>query len=104
MTNLLKETREFLEFCIKTTDDVNWVGSNDGKYVISWTEFEKIANFEYDAGYGSQKIAPNLVVVGDNWWISRAEYDGAEDWIFNTLPIMDNSMMKPFDTVMEHIK
>jgi hypothetical protein len=102
MTNLLIETIGYLTICDKTVEDVNWVGSSDGKYVISWQEFEKIGNVNYNSGYGSQEIAADLVVVGNNWWLSRLEYDGAEDWTFNTLPIMKKKI-KPFNTVLELI-
>lgn len=71
-----------------TPDDVNWVGSRNGLYVLSWKEFEeKFKNLDYDNGYGSQVIASDLIVVGDNWWLERAEYDGLEWWEFRTPPI-----------------
>jgi len=89
MSNLLKETVEYLTWVHKTTDDVRWVGSHDGKYAMSWDEFALIADIEYDAGYGGQEIASDLVVVGDDWWFTRSEYDGSEGWRFNTKPYQE---------------
>lgn len=86
MTNLLKETLEVLKKYGKSPKDVRWIGSRDGRYAITWKEFEKIANVEYDNGYGSQKVAMDLVVVGDDWWLERHEYDRSEWWEFKTLP------------------
>ena len=85
--NLLKETiGEMLENN-KTTYDVLWVGSADGEYAISWNEFKAIADFEYDSVFGWQEIAKDLIVVGNNWWLERHEYDGSEWWEFKVLPV-----------------
>ena len=70
MTNLLKETLEVLEKYGKSPKDVRWVGSRDGRYAITWEEFEKIADIEYDNSFGAQEVAMDLVVVGDDWWLS----------------------------------
>jgi hypothetical protein len=86
MANLLKETQNILEWSGKTPADVLWVGSFDGEYTITWAEFEQLANIEYDSGYGGQEIANDLVVVGNDWWLTRSEYDGSEGWHFNTKP------------------
>lgn len=87
MSNLLKETLEMLEWKGKTPADVLWVGSSDGVYAITWSEFEQLANIEYDFNYiYSQKIAKDLVIVGNNWWLTRSVFDGWEGWDFNTTP------------------
>lgn len=86
MENLLDETKRALKFNGKSPQDVKWVGSYTGTHAISWEEFEKISNFEYDDGFGSNNVGRELVVVGDNWWLARGEYDGSEWWSFNTLP------------------
>ena len=86
MRNLLKETIEELRRNGKDEKDVLWVGSSDGKYAISWEEFKKIADIEYDCKFGAQEIAEDLVVVGKDWWLERHEYDGSEWWAFKTLP------------------
>lgn len=82
--NLLQETISKLAHYGKTTKDVLWVGDNDVHF--TWDEFAKVANIEYDNGYGGHEIFEDLVIVGDNWWLSRGEYDGSEWWEFLTPP------------------
>jgi len=98
MTNLLEETRFVLASRNKTPENILWVGSRDGTYALSWTEFEKIADVNYDAGFGGQEVVSDLVVVGDGWWLSRGEYDGSEGWNFNTAPVLKESPV-PFSKV-----
>lgn len=83
--NLLKETKEVLKKNGKTIDDVIWIGTD--KHFIDKETFIRLADTEYDAGYGSPEVATNLVIVGKDWWLEREEYDGSEWWEFNTLPI-----------------
>ena len=96
--NLLEETLEDLKDYVKTTSDVKWVGSRDGALGMTWDDFAKIASVEYDAGYGSQEIAKDLVVVGHDWWLERSEYDGSERWTFQKRPVLADEY-KPFDRV-----
>ena len=81
-TNLFEETVLALQYHDKTLEDVLWVGGNDYE-VVNWQEAMKV---DYDRGFGGQKIATDLVVVGDGWWLERAEYDGSEWWAFKTMP------------------
>jgi hypothetical protein len=99
MENLLDETRSKLNENDKTEADVRWVGSADGTYAMPWEAFVVIANVNYDDGYGSQEIARDLVVVGDDWWLERHEYDGAEGWEFRRAPTMQHDA-RVFSTVM----
>lgn len=84
MSNLLKETIDELRSHNKTLDDVIWIGSE--KYEIEKDEFIKLADIEYHSGYGAQKVADDLLIVGNDFWLSREEYDGSEWWKFNTMP------------------
>lgn len=87
MSNLVKETIGYLAELGYGESDVLWVGSRDGKFAMSWADFEdKFKNLEYDAGFGRQEIAADLVVVGENWWLEREEYDGAECWAYKKYP------------------
>ena len=86
MINLLQETLECLQENGKSPKDVLWVGSSDGGCAISWGNFSKIADFEYDNEYGCREIVSDLVIVGDNWWLERGEFAGAEWWDFKTTP------------------
>lgn len=82
-TNLVEET-------LKRFDgrEVDWVGSADGEYAMSWDEFvEKFKGLNYDSGYGAQHIATDLVVVfTDGSWLERHEYDGSEWWEIKRRP------------------
>ena len=82
--NLLKETLGQLVEEGKTPDDVLWVGNKD--HWFSWAEFAALADQEYDSGYGSPEVATDLLVVGENFWLERHEYDGSEWWEFKDLP------------------
>lgn len=100
MTNFLQETKNVIKANGKTIEDVLWVGN--GEYVISWADFEKISNVEYDSGYGAQEMPTDILVVGKDWWMEREEYDGAESWSFKTMP-RKQSKTKPFKYVtIEH--
>ena len=87
MKNLLNETLEKLETYNKTESDVSYV---DYEGYFSFEKFKKIANFEYNDGYGGNEIPMSLKIVGDNWWLERAEYDGSEWWEFKTMPLKPN--------------
>ena len=84
MSNLLKETLEILKRNNKTENDVKWVGTTTHK--TTWKDFKKNADVDYDSGYGSPKVAQDLLVVGENWWLERDEYDGSEWWDYKDLP------------------
>lgn len=84
MTNLLKETVDDLKSAGKQPTDIQWIG--DGRYITDWNTFEKIADIEYDSGFGAQEIATTLKIVGVDWWMERHEYDGSEWWEFKTIP------------------
>ncbi len=84
--NLLQETIQKLEEHERSSEDVLWVGSGDGKYAISWAEFAELADQTYTRDYNGQLVAKDLVVVGDKWWLKRKEYDGGEWWQFVIFP------------------
>lgn len=84
MSNLLKETLELLESYNKKETDVKWVGTSTHK--TTWEDFKKTADVDYESGYGSAKVAQDLLVVGENWWLERGEYDGSEWWDYKEMP------------------
>lgn len=89
MTNLLKETLEILSENGKSPADVRWVGVRSSKPPEPhgmWDDFVKFADINYDSGYGGNEVSGGLVVVGDDWWLERGEYDGSGWWEFKTLP------------------
>lgn len=97
---LLDETLEYLkEKGIDPEKEVKWVGSRDGKYAMSFAEFaEKFAELAYYDQFGHQEIARDLVIVGEDWWLERVEYDGSEWWDLKKTPIL-SSAPKNFNCV-----
>lgn len=89
MINLLKETKEILERHGLTLEDIKWVSADEG--LIPVELFLIKADHEYDDGYGSVKVDPCLIVVGDGWWLERREYDGSEWWAFCAAPVKPNT-------------
>lgn len=84
MRNLKEETLSELESHGKTKEDIRWIGCN--KFKIPINLFWKLADKEYDSGYGGVEVAPDLLIVGDNWWLERHEYDGSEWWEYKEKP------------------
>ena len=86
IVNFLKDTLNKMEENGVSPDDVLYVFNSFG--YCSWEEFEKLANFDYNNGYGLVAIDLNLIVRGSDWWLERAEYDGSEWWEYKTLPML----------------
>ena len=78
--NLYAETIDKLKEKGKTNLDVLWIGCKDFKIDNFW---DIAKHTKYDNGFGGQEIAPDLVIVGKDFIMSRKEYDGSEGWIFN---------------------
>ena len=87
MINFYEETCCKLESYGKTEKDIRWIGNHDGYFDMTGITLKDIFDFEYDNGYGGAEIDMTLFIVGDDWWLERAEYDGAEWWEFKTMPI-----------------
>lgn len=92
--NLLEETLEKLKEHGKTPEDITWIGCLSDGY-FTWDEFKKLADVEYDDGYGTAEVDEGLVIVGDTWWLSRGEYDGSEWWDFNEKPEKPTNEIDP---------
>ena len=84
MTNLLHETLEILEDNGKSFEDIQWVGTSTGE--ISLASFLSEADTDYDNSYGIEEVNMALVVVGNDWWLERHEYDGSEWWEYKKKP------------------
>lgn len=82
--NLKNSTLNVLKRHNKLPSDIKWVGCTSFKIPIE--EFWKLADREYDAGYGGVEVAEDLIVVGESWWLERHEYDGSEWWEYKELP------------------
>lgn len=84
MKNLKEETLSKLMANGKTPEDIKWIGCKEFKIPINL--FWKLADHLYDDSYGTEEVATDLLIVGDNWWLERSSYDGAEWWSYKTMP------------------
>jgi len=82
--NLLQETKNIIKFFGKFQKDVEWVGTQH--VFMSWGSFKKWADVDYDNSFGGEVINPDLLVVGEDWWLERHEYDGSEWWEYKEKP------------------
>lgn len=98
--NLLKETINMLLDHEKTTDDVVWCGSN--KQWFTWQEFEALANVKYNNSYGGAEVSESLKIVGEDFWLERYEYDGAEWWEFKEFPKKPMNHIVPPSVLQEN--
>lgn len=83
--NFFYEIVEALKEHDKSINDIQWIGSDiaifDTESFLNWSK-----NFDYDNGYGGNVIPLDIVVVGTDWWLERAEYDGYEWWEYKKQP------------------
>ena len=82
--NLWKETIEILRKNGKSFKDI--VAIRGDEFQITKEDFVKYSNTDYDDGFGSPKVAEDLVVIGSDFWLERHEYDGSEWWEFKSTP------------------
>lgn len=91
MTNLWEETIKELTTFGKSFDDVKYIQGSD--FGITKENFEQVAKkSEYYSGFGAAKVAEDLVIVGDDWWLERHEYDGSEWWESKETPKQINEV------------
>lgn len=91
MTNFLQETIKAIKESGHSHEDIIFIGSHESGYRCDWQQFIKIADFEYDEGFGAPKIASDLIFIfSDGQQLRRGEYDGAEEWDFYKLPNFSN--------------
>lgn len=84
LTNLYDETIKALG---DKKDKVLYV-NYEGDFFTTIDDFlEKAKDIWYYAGYGLDVIDDEIYIVGENWWLERAEYDGSEWWEYKELPI-----------------
>ena len=82
--NLLKETLNALSTSGKKEKDVLWVGN--ATHECDWSAFKILADTDYDSGFGAAEVAQDLLIVGQDWWLERHEYDGSEWWEYKETP------------------
>ena len=93
--NLLKDTKEFIEMLGYTPEDIIFIGSEQSGHSCSWDEYLLIANIDYKSGFGSQKIAHDLIIVfSDKSKLWRNDYDGSEWWEYSDTFKMPKKLKK----------
>ena len=84
--SLLEETLGILKDRGIKPEDVEYVLTSEAW--MTWEEFADAAKkVYYDSGFGAQEVDASLKVVGTDWWLERAEYDGSEWWKLCTTPL-----------------
>jgi hypothetical protein len=90
MTEFIEETKnkEVLCACIvyeKTYDNETKIVLPVDYSIKEYEHFLSLLNFEYDEGYGSQKLF-GFIWYKDGTWSDRGEYDGSEWWSYQKIP------------------
>ena len=89
--NFYEETIDVLKDKGKTMDDVVWIGGNS--FEMPKENFIELARKQiYDSGYGGQEMPRDIKIVGKDFWLERAEYDGSEWWEYKEFPIRPNEI------------
>ena len=92
--NLLQETIEAITKSGHAIEDVAFIGSEDAQHRCTWEEFERMADTEYDNGFGGAEVATDLIVrFNDGRRMWRGEYDGSEWWEYD--PIDERDYTQP---------
>ncbi|MEK9355154.1 hypothetical protein V9756_23375, partial [Escherichia coli] len=75
----LKETEEAIADSGHVPEDIIFIGSRTTGHSCTWDEFQTIADFEYDSGYGGQEVVSDIEIVFNvGQSMHRGEYDGSE--------------------------
>lgn len=86
MSNLLSETTQLMKSIEKQIKDIVFIGSLKSGHECSWSKFKKLADREYDSGYGSHQVSQDLVIAfSDGSMLTRGEYDGSEWWDYTAI-------------------
>lgn len=81
MINLLQETIKAIQSCGHTPEAIVFIGSPESDHQCTWAQFATMADVEYDADFGRQNVARDLVIVfADGSRLARFDYDGEESW------------------------
>jgi hypothetical protein len=81
MTNLKEETIDTIKQHNLDPNNIVFIGSIQSRHECTWNQFLKLADRQYDSGYGSTKVMQDLVIVfKDGQKLDRREYDGSEWW------------------------
>ena len=85
MANLLTETVEVLQRNGKTLADIVWFGKRDCSFED--VEIDELLKLAYNDNWGCAEVDLEFILVGEDFWLQRREYDGMEWWEYNTYPL-----------------
>jgi hypothetical protein len=89
MDTLYQSVVDCLKKNNKSENDVIWVGTYDGEYVLSWSDFVPMAKKLYELGMYSNArlVQSDLVILGNDWYLERIDIPGLmEQWNFKLFP------------------
>jgi hypothetical protein len=96
--NLLHETVEAIAENGHQPDQIIFIGSETSGHSCTWSEFEKLADREYDPFMG-QEVAGDLIIVFDDLTkLWRMECDG-EGWWEYSKPFKMPEVLKPIQAL-----
>ena len=84
----------------KKESDVKWVGNEKEK--MTWEQFKQHADFQYYDEPSCVEIVLDLMIVADDWYLSRSEEYGVEEWVFNTHPVEPRTSNPALSLVTEY--
>ena len=108
MRNLLQETLNYLKELGYSDSNVSFVVTD--KHILTWDQFAHLAtkvNYQ-PASYkrspvtsecrktSPKQINPDLMIVGDQWWLERRDSRFTEHWYFVAIP-QENSLPRTDD-------
>lgn len=97
--NFLQETKDVLERNNKTFKNIKNIYGNE--FQITLENFIDFADKDYDNGYGGQEMPEDIKILGDDFYMTRDEYDGSENWVYHTMP---NKITLPFKKIEQKEK
>lgn len=97
MKSIVDEARDAFEMYNLEQGGVLWVGSECGKYSLSWEDFEEACKDLVCCRYGedSQSAAYDLVIVFENCWLCRFDECGQSGWEYFSQPKLQEETFKP---------
>ena len=81
------ESRQVLCVHIGDYDDTSRINLKVGYSAFDFDKFLDQLNYEYDNGFGGQKLY-GVIWYKDGTWSERGEYDGSEWWAYKCCPII----------------
>lgn len=103
MKNLLQETIVAIEECGERIENILFLGVPRDQQSCTWSEFQTLANVEYDESWGRTYVKTGLVIIfKDGRELRRDEYDGREWWTLyepTPIPIETTPLESVFDDV-----